>query len=801
MKKLLLLFIFCAVILPGVYLQAGSLEEQIEKESARREQKLQPLRDTYKGCKKLVLEGNRETACDQLAQAFDSLDESLRATTLAKEVRQTLAKLEAELAGAAATQNRWPEARKRALACLRYDPENIDGLAQLKNCDDVLRRGAVAGQDVNPALTTKFFDRLSDVRSGLEEAQALRETGQLKKAEERYEDVLEVDPFNQVATEGIKKIYEERLLVADKSRDLSNLQMKREVREAWNNIYPKSSSQAGGIEISGPLTASPSYALEKKMQKTIIPQVDFNEADLETIRRALISLSRTYDPEPGKSGVNFIVSTDVVNAQPVTLRLKGATLAEVVRYISQIAGVKVRNTDIGVAFSPVVETSPDLIPRDFRVSPSFFRASSEAVAPTTAPKYGSADSADGAGAGRNEQQRLVELGVGFPTGAYAVYNRSTSILKVLNNAEMLDLIGQLISASEEETLLIQVGVRLIEINQTDLDSITMNSKFGTAALGVALPAALTTNGAGVTPITPAGGVGVNGQLNQIQGTGLLANNNLTAFLTPGVLAGTNSNASYDLNTMTLGGFLNTMQFSSLITAISQKNSANVLANPSLVLKRGQQGKLSSIQEFKYVKEYSDPQSSIAQITVLGGATVPGPETVLGSYPSQISDVVPIGVELGVKPDVIGSDRVLLELQPTFQDFEGNINYGANIYSVYASRPNAPVIANPSQVLIITNVINQPVFVKREVKLAPIEVSDGYTLLLGGLLREDIQNVDEKIPLLGDIPIFGRAFQGKTEQAVKKNTLIFVTPRILDVSGQPLNPTAGSPTTASTSGPP
>jgi general secretion pathway protein D len=298
-------------------------------------------------------------------------------------------------------------------------------------------------------------------------------------------------------------------------------------------------------------------------------------------------------------------------------------------------------------------------------------------------------------------------------------------------------------------------------------------------------------------------VGVNGQLNQNQGTGLLARNNLTAFLDPGTLAATNSSANYDLNTMTLGGFLNTMQFSSLITAISQKNSANVLANPSIVLKRGQQGKLSSIQEFKYVKEYSDPQSSVASIVFGAGQTFPGPETVLGSYPSQISDVVPIGVELGVKPDVVGSDRVLLELQPTFRDFEGNINYGADIYSVFASRSSgingAPNATSP--VLILTNNVFQPVFVERNVKLAPIEVSDGYTLLLGGLLREDIQNVDEKIPLLGDIPIFGRMFQGKTEQAIKKNTLIFVTPRILDVSGQPLNPTAGSPTTASASGPP
>ena len=804
MKKFILLFCLSTMVPTGISFGAGGLEEQIEIETAKREQRLKPLRDTYAKCKILISEGEGKSACDQLTRAFDSLDDSLRATDFASEVKQTLATLEASLADAAAGQNQWLEARKRSLACLKYDPDNMDGLAQLKKCDEVLRRGVVAGEEVNPALTKQFFDRLSEVRSGLEEAQAFRETGQLLKAEERYEDVLQADPFNQVATEGIKKIYEERALVAEKSRDLSNLERKREVREAWNNIYPKKNSQVGGIEISGPLTASPSYALEKKMQKTVIPQVDFSEADLETLRRALISLSRTYDPEPGKSGVNFIVSADVVNAQPVTLRLKNATLAEVVRYISQIAGVKVRNTDIGVAFSPLVETSPDLIPRDFRVSPSFFRATTDAGVATTAPKYGSADSLEaGSGGVRNEQQKLAELGVAFPIGAYAVYNRSTSTLKVLNNAEMLDLIGQLISASEEETLLIQVGVRLIEINQADLDSITMNNNFGTAALGVALPAALTTNGVGVTPLNPAGGVGVNGQLNQNQGTGLLARNNLTAFLAPGTLAATNSNANYDLNTMTLGGFLNTMQFSSLITAISQKNSANVLANPSIVLKRGQQGKLSSIQEFKYVKEYSDPQSSVAQIVVAGGATVPGPETVLGSYPSQISDVVPIGVELGVKPDVVGSDRVLLELQPTFRDFEGNINYGADIYSVYASRSSgingAPNATSP--VLILTNNVFQPVFVERNVKLAPIEVSDGYTLLLGGLLREDIQNVDEKIPLLGDIPIFGRMFQGKTEQAIKKNTLIFVTPRILDVSGQPLNPTAGSPTTASASGPP
>jgi general secretion pathway protein D len=352
-----------------------------------------------------------------------------------------------------------------------------------------------------------------------------------------------------------------------------------------------------------------------------------------------------------------------------------------------------------------------------------------------------------------------------------------------------------------------VGVRLVEINQSDLDTITVNSTLGGSGINLLspVPAGLNSTSGGDTPAASTQR-GVNAQLNQIQGVGLLPNNTLQSFLQTGVLAGTNQTSSYALNTMELGGtILNGMQLRTLIQAVSQKNSANVLANPSIILKRGQKGVIEVTQEFKYVKEYSDPQSSIRTInstsTNQAAANnnlqgVPGPETVIGSFPSQISDPVPIGVKMGVKPDVTGDNsRVLLELEPSFVDFEGFINYGTPINSAYT-------LAYYNQtVTIMTNNVQQPVFIRRDLTLPAVEVSDGYTLLLGGLLREDIQKIDEKVPIIGDIPVFGRAFQGKTEQAIKKNTLIFVTPRILDVSGQPLNPTAGSPTTASASGPP
>jgi general secretion pathway protein D len=810
MKIFLLIFSLCLGFSGKSVVVASALQDQIEAETGKREQMLQPLKEAYGVSRKMVADGKSSEACELLEKAYEALPEVLRGAPLAMEVNKTLSKLQASLAEAAAQQNHWPEARRRALVSLQHDPKNELALLQLQKSDEVLRRGVSGSESVNPALTTKFFDRLTAVRSGLEEAQSLRETGQLAKAEERYEDVLEADPFNQVATEGIQKIYEERALVAEKARDLSNLERRREVREAWNNIYPKSGATVGGIEITGAMTASPAYVLEKKLQKTVIPQVDFSGADLETIRRALISLSRTYDPETAKGGINFVVSTDVTNPQPVTLRLRQTSLAEVVRYISQIAGVKARITDIGVTFGPLVEKRPELNSQNFTVSPSFFKgADGKEDAGTDAPRGagGGTVTTGSDSAGKNEQKKLEDLGVVFPPGAYAVYNQKTSQLKVVNNQEMLDMIGQLISAAEEQTLLIQVGVRLVEINQLDLDSITVNSTLGGSGINLLspVPAGLLTNGGGATP-SASTQRGVNAQLNQIQGVGLLPNNTLQSFLQSGVLAGTNQTSSYSLNTMDLGGtILNGMQFRTLITAVSQKNSANVLANPSIILKRGQKGVIEVTQEFKYVKEFSDPQSSIRTIQasstnttagVIGIISVPGPETVIGSFPSQISDPVPIGVKMGVKPDVTGDNsRVLLELEPSFVDFEGFINYGTEINSAYT------LSYFNTAVTIMTNNIQQPVFIRRDLTLPAVEVSDGYTLLLGGLLREDIQKIDEKVPIIGDIPIFGRAFQGKTEQAIKKNTLIFVTPRILDVSGQPLNPTAGSPTTASASGPP
>lgn len=58
-------------------------------------------------------------------------------------------------------------------------------------------------------------------------------------------------------------------------------------------------------------------------------------------------------------------------------------------------------------------------------------------------------------------------------------------------------------------------------------------------------------------------------------------------------------------------------------------------------------------------------------------------------------------------------------------------------------------------------------------------------MLGGLIREDVQKVEDKVPILGDIPILGRLFRSSIDQHLKRNLVIFVTARLVNAAGEPV----------------
>jgi len=68
----------------------------------------------------------------------------------------------------------------------------------------------------------------------------------------------------------------------------------------------------------------------------------------------------------------------------------------------------------------------------------------------------------------------------------------------------------------------------------------------------------------------------------------------------------------------------------------------------------------------------------------------------------------------------------------------------------------------------------------------VHVWDGQTLVLGGLIAENVVKVKDKVPMLGDLPFLGRLFRSERSNTEKKNLMIFVSPRIIDPAGNPIH---------------
>ena len=86
---------------------------------------------------------------------------------------------------------------------------------------------------------------------------------------------------------------------------------------------------------------------------------------------------------------------------------------------------------------------------------------------------------------------------------------------------------------------------------------------------------------------------------------------------------------------------------------------------------------------------------------------------------------------------------------------------------------------------VVNVVQLPVilpdFTVRQV-ITTVNVWDGQTVVLGGLITSQVTTEKDKVPVIGDMPILGRLFQSQTKSSVKKNLMIFVTPTIVDPAG-------------------
>jgi type IV pilus secretin PilQ/predicted competence protein len=74
--------------------------------------------------------------------------------------------------------------------------------------------------------------------------------------------------------------------------------------------------------------------------------------------------------------------------------------------------------------------------------------------------------------------------------------------------------------------------------------------------------------------------------------------------------------------------------------------------------------------------------------------------------------------------------------------------------------------------------DEAVDTRRRTAMTTVMARDGETIVIGGLLRKDVNETHFKIPFLGDIPLLGRLFRKSVETEVDSEVIVFITPRIL-----------------------
>jgi general secretion pathway protein D len=236
-----------------------------------------------------------------------------------------------------------------------------------------------------------------------------------------------------------------------------------------------------------------------------------------------------------------------------------------------------------------------------------------------------------------------------------------------------------------------------------------------------------------------------------------------------------------------------------------------MSAPSVTARSGQKAKIEVIREFIYPTEYEPPEipdsvgSTSSSSTGVGGGGGTSFVPVTPATPTAF-ETRDTGVILEIEP-TIGENDFMIDLRflPEIVEFEGFVNYGSPImmpaqpesvsqtFSTILNSATGQVtqlvtgeIKTPAipATAITENRIEMPVFSTRRVNTS-LTIYDGYTIAVGGLMREDVQNIEDKVPILGDIPIVGRLFQTKAENRTKSNLIIFVTAQIIDATGRPL----------------
>ena len=192
--------------------------------------------------------------------------------------------------------------------------------------------------------------------------------------------------------------------------------------------------------------------------------------------------------------------------------------------------------------------------------------------------------------------------------------------------------------------------------------------------------------------------------------------------------------------------LATKEYMALLHTLMRENKVQTLSTPSLLTRDSQNATWSSGRRIPYLQ-------SVDTTSILGDAV---------SQPLFNYDFIdpPVGINIDLTPHIAKSKA----------GEDGKRTIGLDINNISASN------------FIEFTDFNAPITDDNSISVY-IDVEDGQRIVVGGIIRKKQKQVENKLPILGDIPLLGRLFKS-TETAIEDTEIvIIITPHIVDIKNQ------------------
>lgn len=782
----------------GFVTDTRAQESVVQKELNRRAANAGKAHGLLKSGDVFYRDGDYAKAVRDYAQAFDLLPPGAMAQQLRVAAAQRYATAATERARQLARVGEYDKARSllKTVTSPQVAPAHAGALKMLGKLDDPIR--------YNQALTPAHAQNIVKVGRLLREAEGFHSLGQYDRAHFVYQEVLRIDPYNKAARRGMEKVAETKADYHRASRDHGRAAMLAEVDKQWElQVEPAHGSLPGTPGIAGSEPLAPD--LREKLASIIVENVALENARLEEAVDFVRIQSRLGDiPGPGgePTGVNIIVNlgdpgndrVKLIRSARVTLKARGLPLSKILDYVTDQTHTQWRTDGVSVTITPRGSTDGTLVSRKFRVPPNFL--SSSAVTNGADGDDNPFGDDDDTREGKIAQKMsitdfLKQNGVSFPDGASAVYTESTNTLLVKNTAANIDTIEQLVSLiTDEEPVAVIVKTTILRVSENKLKELGFDwvlTPWAFGRKGLFMGGGSVGNGTplGSLPQPPFTSLSTQPVTSGLRsGSGAVQGDPLNHFLGAGSTGVPPSSNTRAPGILTLSGVYSGVQVQMMMRGLDNKKGVDVMVKPSVIARSGERATIEIIREFIYPTEYEPPEipnsvgvgnDGLGNAQFGGGAIFP----VTPAHPTAF-ETRNTGITLEVEPTVGPDKRYIdLSLKPEMVEFQGFINYGSPVTSPFTDGSG-----NLSTLNITDNRILMPVFKTLRLQNSTLTIQDGATIVLGGLMTSRRTKVEDKVPLLGDIPLAGRLFRSEAESTFREAVVVMVTAELVDPTGQP-----------------